>query len=614
MKYYFLFILSLFFGFQVFAQNDVNIYAPELIEEEVGKQVVFKVDWTAINKDQYKLTWKSDAPDAKFDLQEMEFYWQPKSNESGLYRATFFIKDSADQIVKKAQTLIKIQTPKQLPRFYMIPDSLNQRPYIKLLQGERYRMEFVATSPTATDEDLILSYILDSNTDLKSFDNSDLHIIGNRLMLDWKPSQEQAERKYFEMELIAVDANNTAGRKKYRFQIIDQNLPPQLRNNINATYIITADQQLEIDFSVTDPDNDPIAYNVEIPVTVGNPNISNSGRFTWSLSTSEMAKINSVFPLDVKLTARDLRHPEDFVEKNITILKSDKNDPPVITKLTNLSVREGYAIKRRVFIRDNNHNTSDLRFELDNEPDWLYLQQEGERLYLMSDTIDYDVVKADGIPVQYDVLFTVTDPDGASDSQFFNVTVNQGVNTVEVYRDLEHYHKETDALLVGLRKQIKELDRKSQKKRNLKNALLFSTFFLGTFSATGSFFDDHTIARQLVPYAGALLAISSSVNALAFNQEGKINSIKFQLEDIEKSIVRNKSYLQTYSVQNETDDELRNTELVNRVQNYRQSLIEQRIELQKLEAEYRELNYVQRRIKRFRRKGKLDEVKWNFLH
>ncbi|PTB96101.1 hypothetical protein C9994_08930, partial [Marivirga lumbricoides] len=146
------------------------------------------------------------------------------------------------------------------------------------------------------------------------------------------------------------------------------------------------------------------------------------------------------------------------------------------------------------------------------------------------------------------------------------------------------------------------------------NTLLFSTFFLGTYSATGSFFKDKTIARQMVPYAGALLAISSSINALAFNQEGKINSLIIQLGDIEKTIIRNKSYLKTYSVEDENDDELRNNELVNRIQSYRQSLIEQRIELERLEQEYKELNYVQRRIKRYKRRGRINELKWNFIN
>lgn len=59
-----------------------------------------------------------------------------------------------------------------------------------------------------------------------------------------------------------------------------------------------------------------------------------------------------------------------------------------------------------------------MKYSLENEPDWLYVQQESDRLFLMSDTLDFDIVKADGIPVQFDVLFTVTDPEGATDSKF----------------------------------------------------------------------------------------------------------------------------------------------------------------------------------------------------
>jgi hypothetical protein len=588
--------------------------APALIEEIVNSQVVFKVERKAARNQDLKLTWKSEISEAKFDTQEGEFYWQTKKGDLGLFKVFFYLKDTAGNIVEETQTLIKINAEKSVPYFVLTPDSVNTRPYVKLLLGEKYRMEFSAYSASYGSDNMLLSFILDGDTDLKSFDQNEIHIMGNRLLFDWTPTQEQADRRYFEMELIAIDAGNNVARRKYRFQIIEQNLPPYLKGNVNDTYIITADQELEIDFSVIDPNNDPINYRVEIPVTLGNPHISSSGKFVWKLSASEMSNISSVFPMKIKLIAQDTDNFSDFVEREITILKSERNDPPLITKLSSLSVREGYSIRRRVFVRDNNHELSQLKFDLDNEPEWLYLQQEGERLYLMSDTLGFDIVKADGVSVQFDVLFTVADPDGASDSEFFNVTVNQGVNTFEVYNDLDQYQRETDALLVGLRKKIRELDDKIQKNQNLKRVFLFSTFALGTFSATGSFFDDNTIARQMVPYTGALLAISSSINALAFNQDGKISSLKYKLEDIEKSITRNKSYLSIYAVKSQDDDQLRNSELVSRVQNYRQSLIEQRIELEKLEYEYRDLNFMQRRIRKFKRQGRIDELQWKFIN
>ncbi len=614
MKLYF-FILLLFLNTNIlYSQSVVDLQAPDLVEETVSSQVVFRVSWNVTNNPGLTLSWKSDISEAKFDTQEGEFYWQTSKEDVGMYKAFFYLKDSSGTIVEKAQTIIKINAAKSVPYFQMIPDSLHTRPYVKLLLGEKYRIEFVANSATYGSENMLVSYILDDDTDLKNFDQNEIQIIGNRVLFDWTPTQAQADRKYFEMELIAIDAANNVGRRKYRFQIIEQNLPPRLRGNVNNTYIITADQELEIDFSVVDPNNDPISYRVDIPISLGNPRISETGKFTWRLSASEMANIASVFPLNIKLVAQDMDHPEDFVEKEITIMKSDRNDPPVITKLSNLSIREGYAIRRRIFVRDNNHDMGQLQFDLDNEPDWLYLQQEGDRLYLMSDTIAFDLVKADGIPIQYDVLFKVSDPEGASDSEFFNVTVNQGVNIYEVYNDLDQYQRETDALLVGLRKKIRELDDKVHQNANLKRIFLFSTFALGTFSAAGSIVKDHTIAKDLIPYTGALLAISSSINALAFNQDGKISSLKYKLEDIEKNITRNKSYLSIYAVKSETDDQLRNSELVNRVQSFRQSLIEQRIELEKLEYEYRDLNFMQRRVRKYKRRGRVDELRWKFIN
>lgn len=609
-----LFLLSYLLCFNLIAQDEAILASPQLVEGKVGEGVVFLVQYNKEENPKLKLTWKSDILDASFDDQEGEFFWETTATDIGLHSAHFYLKDSLDEIIATSKTLIKISSRTSVPTIDMEPDSLDSRAFIKLLQGEKYNLEFIAsTRNSRNSDDVVLTYIWNNNSDLTTIDQAKTHVIGNRLLLDWTPSQNQAVKKYYDLDLIAIDNTNAVNRRKFRFQIIGQELPPRLRNNVNDTYVITADQELDIDFSVYDPNNDPVVYSVDIPVTVGAPTIDENGIFTWKISSMEMSNISSIFPLKIKLKAEEAEDSKHFVEKEITILKSEKNDPPLITKLSNLSIREGYDIKRRVFIQDNNHPISELKYSLENEPDWLYVQQEGDRLFLMSDTLDFDIVKADGIPIQFDVLFTVTDPEGATDSKFFTVTVNEGVNTEKLYSQLVDYQKSTDALLVGLRKQIRELDSRVQRNQRLKKGLLFTTFFLGSFSATGAFFEEHTIANEAIPYAGALLAITSSVNALAFNQENKVINLKGRLEDVEKSIVRNKSYLNTYSIDDENDDELRNNELVNRVQTYRQALIEQRIELRRLEDEYRELNYVQRKVRRFNRKGNAEKLRWNFI-
>jgi hypothetical protein len=611
-KYFFIFLF--FLPLSAMAQDDGLLESPELVESKVGDGVVFLVKYNKEDNPNLQLTWKSNILDANFDDQEGEFFWEANSNDIGLHSAHFYLKDSLDQIVATSKTLIKVTARPSVPSIDMEPDSLDSRAFIKLFQGEEYNLEFIAsTRNSANADDVVLTYIWNNNTDLTTIDQAETHVVGNRLLLDWTPSQSQVGKKYFDLDLIAIDNSNAVNRRKFRFQLIGQELPPRLRNNVNDTYIITADQELDIDFSVYDPNNDPVVYSVDIPVTVGAPTINEKGIFTWKLSSMEMSNVSAIFPLTIKLKAEEAEDSKHFVEKEITVLKSEQNDPPLITKLSNLSIREGYDIKRRVFIQDNNHPIEELKYSLENEPDWLYVQQESDRLFLMSDTLDFDIVKADGIPVQFDVLFTVTDPEGATDSKFFTVTVNEGVNTEKLYDQLIDYQQSTDALLVGLRKQIRELDSRIQRNQRLKKGLLFTTFFLGSFSATGAFFEDHTIANEAIPYAGALLAITSSVNALAFNQENKVINLKGRLEDVEKSLVRNKSYLATYSIQDENDDELRNSELVNRVQTYRQALIEQRIELRRLEDQYRELNYVQRKVRRFNRKGKAENLRWSFI-
>lgn len=476
----FLFLLLYLLNFSLFAQDEIILESPQLVEAKVGEGVVFLVQYNKEENHDLKLTWKSDILDASFDDQEGEFFWETTATDIGLHSAHFYLKDTLNEIIATSNTLIKISSRPSVPTIDMEPDSLDSRAFIKLLQGEKYKLEFIASTRNSRNaDDVVLTYIWNNNTDLNTIDQAETHVVGNRLLLDWTPSQNQASKKYFDLDLIAIDNTNAVNRRKFRFQIIGQELPPRLRNNVNDTYVITADQELDIDFSVYDPNNDPVVYSVDIPVTVGAPTIDEKGIFTWKISSMEMSNISSVFPLKVKLKAEEAEDSHHFVEKEITILKSEKNDPPLITKLSNLNVREGYDIKRRVFIQDNNHPISELKYSLENEPDWLYVQQEGDRLFLMSDTLDFDIVKADGIPIQFDVLFTVTDPEGATDSKFFTVTVNEGVNTQKLYDQLVDYQKSTDGLLVGLRKQIRELDSRVQRNQRLKKGLLFTTFFSG---------------------------------------------------------------------------------------------------------------------------------------
>jgi hypothetical protein len=208
----------------------------------------------------------------------------------------------------------------------------------------------------------------------------------------------------------------------------------------------------------------------------------------------------------------------------------------------------------------------------------------------------------------------VRDPEMASDNKFFTITVNEGINSQKIYQQYTNYLQNTEAILGGLRLRIEELDDRLERNAKLKKAFLLSSIFLGGFSAVGSFFDEQTIANQAVPYTGAALAISSSVNALAFNQEGQITTLKVKLEAVEKNLIRNRSYLLIYDVLDENDEQLKNPELVDKVKSYRQQLIEQHIELEKLEDNYRELNYIKKQIKRNRRKGREGELAWDFLN
>jgi len=605
-------VFMLFNCLGAYAQNrdTVRLEVPKLIEISEREELIFKVNWDR----SYTLEWESDIDSLNFDFQEGEFYLSKALVSKGLFTVEYSLTDTLNNIVNSASTVVKVSEKRDEPRITLRPDSLINNSFIELAQGKSYMLEFTASGQNTRNENVLLSYIVDKNPNIKAFDNAQINIINNRLMLNWEPTQEQVNHKYYDLEIIAIDSRNTVSRSVFHFKILDSNIMPTFRFDLNNNYVLTGERALEIDFSVNDPDGEDYQYAVKGLENFEGYSITQEGKFIWQISSRKLSRFADSFPLNVKLSAQNERDADQFLEKEINISLSLNNSPPVITKLSNLSVREGYALKRRVFFKDSNHALSELDFILENEPDWLYLQQEGDAVYLMSDTLGFDIVKADGIPVQYDVLLTVKDPESASDNKFFSVTVSRGVNAQKVFYDYEGYLDVSDVLLSGLRKKIVELDNRLQRNSKLKKAFLLSSIFLGGFSAVGSFFDEQTIANQAVPFTGAALAISSSVNALAFNQEGQITTTKVKLEALEKELIRNRSYLLIYDIKDPTDEQLKNPELVDRVKTYRQQLIEQKIELENLEKNYRELNYVKKEIKKNQRRGERDALKWRFIN
>jgi hypothetical protein len=594
------------------AQETIVLKSPLLVEQDEGEPVILKIEWD----NQYQISWISTIDSLQFDEQEGEFFWEQTHVGIGLHQITIQLKDSSQQIVKEASTIIKINQIPIRPTISFIPDSLQNGIFIELKQGTAYQLEFEAVAQTEELNDnqkVLISYLINDSPGLKAFDQSEIVLVGNHILVKWKPTQAQAYRRYHDLQLIAIDKNNQVTRKTFHFKVLDEDLPPSFKYVINNSYTIAPDRMLTIDFSVNDPDGDEYYYQANLSSRLGLINISREGQFSWKLNSNEIASLADDFPIPLRLQVLHMRSGEEMASKTVEIVLTRDNAPPEITRLSNLSVKEGYAIRRRIFYQDSNHEVSQLDFKLENAPAWLYLEQEGEALYLVSDTIAFNVVKADGIAVQYDVLLTVTDPQNASDNQFFTVTVTEGINANDIYAKYTMYQAFTDKLLIGMRDKVSELENKLESNGKLKRGFLITSILLGGYSGVASFFEEETFARQAVPYTGAVLAVTSSINALAFNQDADITSVKVKLEQIEKEFIRNKSYLQLYDITSEQDDQLRNTEVVTKIKSYRQQLIEQKIELEKLEEEYRQLNYVKRKIRKDERKGKPDSVEWVFL-
>lgn len=608
MKY--LFSLSIFLTafFQLSYAQDM-IEAPLIIEKELGDPVIFRVDWD----NTYDFHFDAELSGLVFDDQESEFFLDSKGTKAGVYAVQMWLTDSTSKKLYQTQTIIRLYSVDNPPSIQLVQDTLIEDGFIELQQGTTYNLEFEASSASSAEEELLISYMLNERTAVNAFTGAEFNLIGNRLIVRWTPNQEQASRKYHDLEIIVIDAQDLVTRKTFHFKVEDIDLPPSFKYAIQPQYSVAPDRNLTIDFSVVDPDGDEFTYEARLSENVGMSQMNKNGQFSWTLNSKEVYLLRNDFPVELEVFVIDPVSLDTALSKQVRIFESRNNAAPEITRLTNISVKEGYPIKRRIFYSDNNHSFDQLKFSLDNAPDWLYLERKGEVLYLKSDTLAFDLVKADGIAVQYDVLLSVVDPQNASDQQFFTITVNEGINSDDVYEKYVDYMQSTDRILTGIRNKVNELEDRTERNEKLKKGFLYTSIVLGGYSGVASFFGEKTVARQAVPYTSAVLAVTSSVNALAFNQGDDITNIRVGLESLEKDLIRNRSFLQLFDIRSDHDEQLRNPEFSEKLKSYRQQLITEKIELRKLEQNYLQLNYVSKKIKRAERKGEENDLTWDFI-
>lgn len=575
-KQYFLILLGIFgFSMAALGQAQVQLQVPYHLQGEAGQWLSIPVHFSeqdsAIHQQQIQvLTSPALRGEYRWEWADTTWQWNVPDDWEGPVEVTFQSTDSAGTVESKAVTHIEVVKPKPKAEIDAVaegpqlewPDTVEVNHPITLKEGQEFELSGTAKGQDA--QSISVFYQINHDSNLRSLPGLKVHIWQNMFQLQWTPTDEEAQTRFFNITWVAVDAAGRATRQTLHFQVMDVDQAPVRKGSLNKYYYLGTNQTLNIDYQVEDPDQDVLAYDFKMPIHAGNPAIDQEGHFQWTLNQEAIQEIRH-YPVPVILSAYEMHTPAYKVEDTIYIYKSEQNAAPNIQRLSNLDISEGYRAMRRIFLEDRDDALDSLKLRVVGAPDWLHTKLIDHQWYLQTDTLPFDIVGVDGVPKRYELELIVSDPKGARDEKIFTVQVTQGVNTEDIYQRYESFMQESDGKYELLKHKIDWLDNRLQKHKQWKKNLTFTSFFLGALGALKELATNNTVLHKSGPYIGSALALSTGFSVFAFRKDDELTSNRNELERLRKKLQNQRDLLSSYQISGPTSEQLKNPEVISLV-------------------------------------------------
>ena len=397
--------LSFFLYTFSYAQS-LSIEVPVKEEVRVGQEFIAKLQPKGLK--QYKIKMK-DNPASAF-IQHNRFIWTPLKSEKRYYVITFELLDSAEKIVDE-QFLALTVSHQSLPPELIFDKALGDT--IQVTENKEFTFAARLKSNQATDARLLIPYFtFNENPNLRQFDNSKISIVGDQLLFVWTPSNREALEEYVKFRITLVDVDKSMADYVFNFKVKNINQPPYFVNEPLDTVYQNEGQELVIDFTAIDPDNDKLEYDY----TPSNPKYSFNG------NKLVVQADNTHFPLLVNIRVSD---GKNILKHQVCILKNAKfqnrnntGQEAVIGDLTRKTFSEGDSIETYLNIL-NGYDLSqmDLAYsDLNISPGieklspYLIFDKKGTYIKVRSKgLIPYSLVDRD---YTYNIVFRMTAADG----------------------------------------------------------------------------------------------------------------------------------------------------------------------------------------------------------
>lgn len=574
------------------AQDPSSLSISEkFIEAKVGDEINVQVK----QKGQGSIIMKNAPKDAKL-AEDGTFSWLiPESSEDSKITVEFFLIDSA-KLIDIESIFIKVLADFDPPRFFIHSNHELTNGFYQLHPGQTIELSVLGYASQDSTK-VTLDHYFNDNTGEYHIGNGKVEIIHNQLTFKWTPLDFHLDQKYFSLTVNAHDILGQSSQHIFLFIINRKNEPPYFKFPVLDEYLLHANEALEVDLSVVDPDRDSLVYKMDIPTSIGNPKLTN-GKFYWKLNPYQIEQLKKLFPIEVYVEVSEQGNEDPIsINKTFLIKRSVLNEPPKILNLQNEDVYEGLPFHRTIFIQDANDEFEDLTFDIIGAPEGMTWKAKNNAVEI-DWTPGYDIIGIELKPKKFDMLMVAEDPDGSIDQRAFTLTVHHRENTEITYQSYLDYRDEAVFLINHLNEMHIDLGQRESQVKNLKKGLSVMTMLFATYTAAGNVFSEGTAAHKAVPYIGIMAAVAGGINAFGFNDLSSYGSLQSQIFLLQQKLMYVLAILREYHIDSPTSPNLENAEFRDQLSNYESWMVQDKLNFKSYYNSYLSLNYIERRTKK----------------
>ena len=225
---------------------------------------------------------------------------------------------------------------------------------------------------------------------------------------------------------VRATDNDGSDTESFRININEINQAPILSSIGNKS--ITETSTLSFSISATDSDrpSQSLRYSMSGSPTGSTIN-SSTGLFTWTPTESQSGTYSVTF----KVT--DNGSPAKSDSETISIIVIDKQVPPVLSSISDVTINEGDTKSFTVSATDDNNDT--ITYSLSNSPDWVTISGDAITISAPSELSD----------TSYSGTVTATDNDG-SDTDTFTINITE-VNQIPSLGLIDDINSEANQII-----------------------------------------------------------------------------------------------------------------------------------------------------------------------